>query len=62
MRYSEHGLYLSDKEISDILAILRNALPNWLELIEISFLDDAHKEQYRELLNERFKRLFPSSL
>jgi len=42
-----------DRTIEDI----KNALPKWMQMIEISFLSDEMKEKYTDLLNSRLKKL-----
>ncbi|MBN4056354.1 HipA domain-containing protein [Rhodothermus sp. AH-315-K08] len=40
-----------------VLSELESALPDWLALIEASFLSDKKKEAYREVVRERSERL-----
>lgn len=49
----EERLNLNMKVIQNTLGDLRNALPSWFELIEISFLKQSLKDDYKELLEKR---------
>lgn len=49
----EERLNLNMKVIENTLGDLRNALPSWFELIEISFLKQSLKDDYKELLEKR---------
>lgn len=53
------GLGLKQQE--NIFNKMEKAKPRWLEFIETSFLDDEMKENYKNLLKDRFLRLCPSS-
>ena len=55
--YGKTRLKLSDKTISNVLTALQSAIPEWLQLIEISFLPDNLKEKYRALLLKRVEIL-----
>lgn len=54
--YAKERLGLSDKTVDAILANMIKCLPEWNELIEISFLSDDMKEKYLKLLGERISR------
>nr|WP_315157078.1 HipA domain-containing protein [uncultured Flavobacterium sp.] len=54
--YAKERLGLSDKTVDSILLTMIKCLPEWNELIEISFLSDDMKEKYLKLLGERIKR------
>jgi hypothetical protein len=47
--------------LSELLATFFNkmikAFPQWLELIDKSFLSDSFKLQYKEIINERIARI-----
>jgi serine/threonine-protein kinase HipA len=45
---------LTNKSIDKVLESIQTAIPNWIELIENSFLSPGMKDKYKELL---FKRL-----
>lgn len=49
----EERLNINMKVIENTLGDLRNALPSWFELIEISFLKQSLKDDYKELLEKR---------
>lgn len=46
---------LTNKTIEQILDIIRNALPTWYNLIEISFLSSEMKEKYSLFVQQRSK-------
>ncbi|MDZ7635682.1 MAG: HipA domain-containing protein [Bacteroidales bacterium] len=48
---------LQAKSIDKVLETIVAAIPNWKELIEISFLSKAMKEKYLELLHTRLRGL-----
>ena len=50
-------LNLTNKVIQNIVNDIQNSIPEWLGLIDNSFLANNKKEAYAELLNERIKRL-----
>lgn len=54
--YAKERLGLSDKTVDSILVAMIKCLPEWNELIEISFLSDDMKEKYLKLLGERISR------
>jgi len=54
--YAKDRLGLTDKVIDKIMLDAYKCLPEWRELIEISFLSDDMKEKYLNLLDERIRR------
>jgi len=48
---------LTDKVIEKIITNIRNAIPLWFHLVEISFLSKEMKEKYSLLLRRRIKTL-----
>ena len=51
--YGKKRLKLSDKTIFKVLTDLQSAIPEWLNLLTVSFLPDDLKEKYRVLLLKR---------
>lgn len=60
--FGREGMGLEENLIEKELLLLKNAIPKWLQLIDISFLSSKNKERYKELLLERSNRLFSSGL
>jgi serine/threonine-protein kinase HipA len=58
--FGKERLALSVNIIDEILQQLLTSLPNWQELIKISFLSAPKKECYLDLLEKRSQRLFGS--
>ena len=56
--FGRERLQLTDKVIEQQLQTINQAIPHWINLIEISFLPLHLKEAYLELLELRRKRLF----
>jgi serine/threonine-protein kinase HipA len=50
-------LQINTKQQENIFTKLGNAKSNWLNFIDISFLDKEFKEQYKSLIENRFNRL-----
>ena len=50
-------LKLDEKQQENIFAKLEKAKPKWLAQIDISFLTDDFKSQYKQILIERFERI-----
>lgn len=50
-------LHVDQKQQQNIFNKMGKAMPEWLKLIDISFLSDDFKEQYRALLHERLNRV-----
>jgi len=48
---------LDEKQQNNIFNKMIKAFPHWLELIDKSFLSDAFKLQYKEIINERIARI-----
>jgi serine/threonine-protein kinase HipA len=55
--YGKERLKLSDKTILQVLSDLKSAIPEWLHLLNVSFLSDDLKEKYRDLLLKRVEIL-----
>ena len=53
--YAKERLQLNDKTVSVILEQMKQALPKWKELLEISFLAKDMKEKYLNLLETKIK-------
>ncbi len=50
-------LKLDSKQQENIFKKMNNAKARWLEFIEISFLNDTFKQDFKELILNRFDRL-----
>lgn len=50
-------LEVEEKQQENIFNKMQKALPKWLEVIDESFLSDAFKEQYKDIVKERLLRL-----
>ncbi len=50
-------LKLDERQQQNIFAKMEKAKAKWMELIDISFLSDEFKEQYKEIITERFDRI-----
>jgi serine/threonine-protein kinase HipA len=50
-------LGLDEKQQNNIFKKMEKALPNWFEFIDISFLSDEMKAEYKNLIQYRFHRL-----
>ena len=48
---------LEKKQQENIFRRMERAKPEWMKFIDISFLDDDLKSEYKKLLDERFGRL-----
>lgn len=55
--FCKERLGLNENQIDSILAELGSALPKFRDLIDCSYLSDAAKDGYREILEERVARL-----
>jgi serine/threonine-protein kinase HipA len=51
-------LQLSDKQQRNIFNKMRHSLPTWTQWVDNSFLNENSKIRYKEILEERFRRLF----
>ena len=52
-----HTLKVEEKQQENIFKKMSNALPQWHELIDSSFMSEAYKAQYKNILTERMNRL-----
>ncbi len=52
-----HRFKLSGKQSENMFLKLEKATPQWMEFIDISFLDNKFKTTYKELIKERLSRL-----
>lgn len=50
-------LKIEEKQQQNIFNKMEKALPNWIDLINMSFLSNEFKEKYKEMLMERMHRL-----
>jgi len=50
-------LRIEEKQQHNIMNKMKNALPQWLEMIDQSFMSDEFKAQYKAILAERLARL-----
>ena len=50
-------LKVEEKQQENIFNKMAKALPEWQELIDRSFMSEAYKEQYKNILTERMNRL-----
>jgi serine/threonine-protein kinase HipA len=51
-------LKIEEKQQHNIFSKLKNAKVRWMEQIDISFLSAEYKELYKELINERMRRIY----
>ncbi|HOY96684.1 MAG TPA: HipA domain-containing protein, partial [Catalimonadaceae bacterium] len=51
-------LRLDEKQQDNVFKKMEKAFPKWLELIDRSFLSEAFKEQYANILTERMNRIY----
>jgi serine/threonine-protein kinase HipA len=56
--FGKQRCQLPDKVIDKTLEEFKNAIPQWMQMIEISFLSKEMKEKYITLLNSRLKKLY----
>jgi serine/threonine-protein kinase HipA len=54
-------LKLESKQQENIFSKMQKVYPKWLEFIDISFLSSENKEAYKEILNERYKRIITTT-
>jgi len=52
-------LGLDTRQQENIFKKMEKAKPKWFEFIEISFLNDAMKIGYKNIIEDRFARLSP---
>jgi serine/threonine-protein kinase HipA len=48
---------LDKKQQENIFLKMEKAKPKWMEQIEISFMSDDFKHQFKQIINERFERM-----
>ena len=53
-------LKLNDKQINAVYKRLKKWLPEATQLIDVSFLNEDHKNSYKKLITQRVKLLAPS--
>ena len=51
------SLQLEERQGENIFLKMERAMPKWMELIDISFIDDKMKKKYKDLLESRFNKL-----
>jgi serine/threonine-protein kinase HipA len=51
-------LSIEEKQQENVFKKMEKALPKWLALIDRSFLREAFKEQYSNILRERMNRIY----
>lgn len=54
-------LGLDTRQQENIFKKMEKSKTKWIEFIDISFLDEEMKEKYKNLLNDRFSRLYPTT-
>jgi len=54
--FGKERMGIPEKKLNGLVDALYNCFPDWINLIEISFLSDSLKGKYIDLLNERKKR------
>lgn len=59
--FGRDRLGLNDKILSSLLENVKDAIPEWGRIIEVSFLPDELKAAYRLLLENRYRHLFGCS-
>lgn len=55
-------LKLAPKQAENIFKKMTKAVPQWLEFIENSFLTDGMKDAYKELIVQRYNRLYQPAI
>jgi len=50
-------LKLDEKQQENIFKKMEKSIPKWMEQIDISFLSNEFKEQYKQIVRERFERI-----
>jgi serine/threonine-protein kinase HipA len=50
-------LNIEEKQQQNIFRKMEKALPKWLDVIDMSFLSEDFKAQYKSIIQERIKRL-----
>ena len=51
-------LKIEEKQQLNIFKKMEKALPQWLEIVQISFLSEEFKTLYKNIIKERFKRIY----
>jgi hypothetical protein len=49
------------KQQENIFKKMEKAKSSWIDFIDISFLNDQMKFEYKQLLETRFKRIYPDA-
>lgn len=52
-----NNLNVDSKQQQNIFGKMDNALPKWIALIDVSFLSESYKAQYKAIIEERLRRL-----
>ncbi|HEY4832639.1 MAG TPA: HipA domain-containing protein [Waddliaceae bacterium] len=60
--YGRDHLGLNEPALSDVSKTFTAIQPTWFALIDYSFLPDENKSFYKDLVQKRFKRLFPEEI
>lgn len=60
--YGKERLGLNTSTINRILQKIQEIQPQWMNLIDRSFLSNVQKEGYRAIITERLGRIFPRNL
>jgi len=55
--FAKERLDLTQKSIEQTVSRIVNVFPEWTDLIQKCFLSDPMKNQYIDLLSERFNKL-----
>lgn len=55
--YGSEKLGLNNKIIDEVLQIIKKSLPEWVEVIEISFLSDYYKNKYLQIIENRTNKV-----
>jgi serine/threonine-protein kinase HipA len=50
-------LRLDKKQRDNIFSKMAKAMPKWLDFIDISFLNDDFKKEYKEIITNRFEQI-----
>lgn len=56
--FAKERLVVADKVVHKIAMSFKDLQENWIQLIDISFLPDEKKQDYKNLLQERYSRMF----
>ncbi len=55
--FGKQRCQIPDKIIDRTIEDIKQAIPQWMQMIEISFSSKEMKEKYTVLLNQRLKKL-----